>query len=55
MGKPCPHYVNTSQGRRYCEVGDKGHWGTCVGNRTQDEYDLLVEAAKSETEGQNDG
>jgi hypothetical protein len=28
--------------RYYCEQGEDGHYGTCCGNRSQEEYDRLV-------------
>src|SRR5918997_82846 len=40
--RPCPHYVETDDGRRYCEVGPQGHWGTCVGDRDEATYRQLL-------------
>lgn len=42
--KPCPWHVTLDDGsRRYCEVGNAGHRGSHVGNRTQDEYERLLQ------------
>lgn len=36
---PCPVYVDTPRGRKYCEVGPAGHAGSShSGDRSQEEY-----------------
>lgn len=50
VGRPCPSYVVTPDGKRYCEQGSDGHPGvTCHGARTEAEYlRLLAKAEKAE-------
>ena len=37
--KPCPAHVTNRKGQiEYCEVGEDGHWGTCVGGRSRWDY-----------------
>lgn len=40
---PCPFWVidPKSGDKWFCEQGDGGHWGTCCGGRTEDEYVAL--------------
>ena len=41
---PCPaSVIHRKTGQRiYCTVGPAGHWGTHVGDRSQADYDRLV-------------
>jgi hypothetical protein len=39
---PCPNHITDEDGQNiYCVQGEKGHWGTCIGDRTEAEYKEL--------------